>query len=88
MTACLPLSFVGNKLSYNYFTYHLQLPLLSPAATSPITYSCLSYHLQLPLLSLTATSPITCSCLSYHLQLLLLSLAANSLYWHQTAAHT
>lgn len=27
MTACLPLSFVGNKLSYNYFTYHLQLLL-------------------------------------------------------------
>ena len=47
MTACLPLSFVGNKLSYNYFTYHLQLPLLSPAAASPITCSCFSYHLQL-----------------------------------------
>lgn len=46
MTACPP-SFVENRLSYNYFTYHLQLTLLSLIATFPITYSCLSYHLQL-----------------------------------------
>ena len=30
-------SFAGNRLSYNYFTYHLQPPLLSLAAASPIT---------------------------------------------------
>ena len=61
MTACLPPSFVENRLSYNYFTYHLQLTLLSLIATFPITYICLSYHLQLILLSLAAASPITYS---------------------------